>query len=150
VRECESNTVLESVQFEACLGSSTRKLGRFIASVYDSELRPFGLKGTQVNVLVALDQLGSVPAARLAEEMHADQSTISRAVRRLRELGLVTECQCPGDARAVLLSVSSDGKALLERAYPAWSAAQSRVRDALGAELSKALLEAATRVPSES
>lgn len=145
---CDQSNLVASDQFESCLGTSTRKLGRFISQVFDDELRPFGLRGTQVSVLVTLDGLGPSPAARLAESLHADQSTISRAVRRLSQLGLVSDCECPGDARAVLLSLSDDGRALLEKAHPAWQRAQARVRETLGPSLSEALLDASGRVPA--
>lgn len=148
MQQCQPvNTEITPEQFESCLGTSTRKLGRYIASVFDDELRPFGLRGTQVSVLVTLDGLGPSPAARLAESLHADQSTISRAVRRLNQLGLVQDCQCPQDARAQLLSLSEDGRELLKKAHPAWLRAQETVRETLGPGLCGALLDASGRVP---
>ena len=134
--------------FENCVGTSTRKLARWVASVFDAELRPFGLKNTQVTVLVMIEYNGPITAARLAEAMHADQSTISRNVSRLVDMGLVDDSRCNQDARACNLMLTDLGRSLLTEVHPAWVRGQARVREVLGGELALAILEAAEQVPA--
>jgi len=134
--------------FEDCVGTGTRKLARWVASVFDAELRPYGLKNTQVTVLVMIEAHGPVTAARLAEAMHADQSTISRNVSRLVDMGLVDDSRCNKDARACNLLLTEAGRTLLVEVHPAWVRGQARVREVLGKDLASAILDAADHVPS--
>ena len=39
-------------KYGGCLATSARRLDRVIASVYDHELRPLEVKGTQVSLLI--------------------------------------------------------------------------------------------------
>lgn len=132
--------------FSDCLGTSTRMLSRYIASVFDAELRPFGLKGTQVSVLTTIHTLGPISAAGLAKAMHADQSTISRNVSRLADLGLVDDSRCCQDARACKLTLTDAGREKLRQTHPAWQRAQGTLRETLGPTVTATLLDAAASI----
>jgi DNA-binding MarR family transcriptional regulator len=58
----------------------------------------------------------SVTLSALAESLMADKGQISRTVRELEELGLVTRTPDPADGRSSLISPTAEGLARLESA----------------------------------
>jgi DNA-binding MarR family transcriptional regulator len=69
-----------------------------------------GLDPALVTVLHDLGCSGPIRVSVLAETMHLDQSTVSRHVRALEELGLVERAGDPDDRRAALLSLTPSGQ----------------------------------------
>ena len=65
-------------------------------------------------VLLALERLGPVRQRTLAEELHADPSTLSRQVGFLVNNGLLHRTADAHDGRACLLEVTSAGAALTD------------------------------------
>jgi DNA-binding MarR family transcriptional regulator len=116
-----------------CIGVRTRMLNRVISSHYDDVLAPLGLKGSQLNVLVAV---GNVERARpndLIRRLKIDQTTLSRNVDRMcKERWLALEPDT--DQRSHWITLTAKGKRLLEQAYPAWKAAQDKLAKRLGAD----------------
>ncbi len=94
-----------------------------------------------MNLLVALSLLGESRPLRLCDLLHLERSTFSRTIERMGRQGWVATTP-DADARAHLVSVTDAGRALLERAKPAWEAAQAEARALLGEEGARALLEA--------
>ena len=124
-----------------CLAVRVRVLSRAVTSLYDEALRPHGLKVTQMNLLVALTLLGESRPSRLCDLLHLEPSTFSRNIERMCRQGWVATAP-DSDARAHLVSVTEAGRVLLERAKPAWDAAQAQAVALLGEEGACALLEA--------
>ena len=117
-----------------CLAVRVRVLSRTVTSLYDEALRPHGLKVTQMNLLVALVVAGREHGRRvLCDLLHLERSTLSRTIERMRRQGWVTTSP-DADARTHLVSVTDAGKALLERAKPAWDEAQAQALALLGDE----------------
>jgi len=52
----------------------------------------------------------------------------------------------PGGGRTQQLEVTDAGRALIEKVTPAWERAQERVREVLGATLTKEIYKAADRL----
>jgi DNA-binding MarR family transcriptional regulator len=69
-----------------------------------------GLDPALVVVLHDLGCSGPTRTSVLAETMRLDQSTVSRHVRALEQLGLVERTGDPDDRRAALLSLTPAGK----------------------------------------
>ena len=128
-----------------CLAVRLRVLNRAVTAVYDDALRPFGLKVSQMNILVALAVLGASEPGELCKLLHLERSTLSRNVERMRRRGwLQTE---PGvDARRHLVSVTGAGLSLIERAKPAWDEAQAKVGALLGDEGRRIVVETGSRL----
>jgi DNA-binding MarR family transcriptional regulator len=126
-----------------CIAVRLRLLNRVVTHLYDEALRPFGLKVSQLNVLIATAKLGLARAARVCEILHLDASTLSRNVDRMRAKGWL-EIVPEQDARAQPFRLTPRGKRLIEKAVPAWTEAQRQAEDLLGNEVT-ALLEKATR-----
>ena len=102
-----------------CIAVRLRSLNRVVTNLYDDELRPLGLKTSQLNILVATAKLGLARPARVCEILQLDASTLSRNVERMRTNGWLEVV--PGeDARKQPFRLTPSGKRLIEKAFPAW------------------------------
>ena len=114
-----------------CIAVRLRLLNRVVTNLYDDALRPLGLKVSQMNILVVAAQLGLTRPAEVCQLLRLDASTLSRNVERMRARGWLEAA--PGDdARAQPFRLTAQGKALLERAAPAWEQAQRQAGELLG------------------
>lgn len=116
-----------------CIGVRTRILNRVVSSHYDEVLAPLSLKGSQLNVLVAVASAERTRPNDLIRRLRIDQTTLSRNVDRMCKegwLALVPDT----DQRSHWITVTTKGHRLLEQAYPAWKAAQDKLAKRLGAD----------------
>jgi DNA-binding MarR family transcriptional regulator len=67
----------------------------------------------QGRLLAQIDELGPARVGDLARADHCSQPTMTTQVQRLEERGWVTRVSDPADARAVLISLTDMGRALL-------------------------------------
>src|SRR3954467_15750548 len=117
-----------------CIAVRLRMLNRIITNIYDDALRPLELKVSQMNILVAAAKMGTARPADVCEHLHLDVSTLSRNVERMRARGWLEVV--PGeDGRSRPFRLTPPGCRLLERAIPAWSQAQQKVKKMLGPKL---------------
>ena len=114
-----------------CLAVRVRLLNRTITAIYDDALRPLGLTAGQLNVLVVIAKRGPISPGEIARRLNMEKSTVSRNLARMRDNGWITVTA--GEAgNKQRLTLSGRGKALLERALPAWEEAQTQARAVLG------------------
>jgi DNA-binding MarR family transcriptional regulator len=114
-----------------CTAQALRRATRTIGRIYDQALAPSGVRETQFSLLIALSLFGEAPLLRLAEELSLDRTTLTRNLQPLERAGLVSSS--PGkDQRVRLLRLTDSGRRALQRAYPLWEEAQSKVVKALG------------------
>ena len=114
-----------------CLAVRIRILNRVITSVYDEALRPFGIRSSQMNILVAIAAFGATTANRLCKILYLDPSTLSRNVERMKKNGwLETVPSTVGRSR--MIQTASEGRQILAQAYPAWESAQAKAHQLLG------------------
>ncbi len=66
-------------------------------------------------VLHELRRLGTIRPSDLAAQMRLDLSTISRHLRSLEQQGLVQRSADPDDARALRISITTDGSDVVQR-----------------------------------
>lgn len=88
-------------------------------------LAPYDLSLQQYNVLRILrGQHPRTARATLVQERMIDRmSNVSRLIEKLRQKGLVERCTCPADRRAVDVTLTDEGLALLaalDEAKDAW------------------------------
>lgn len=121
-----------------CLGLRTRFVHRVVGRIYDDALRPFGLRGAQLNLLVGIVLAAPVRPGELAEHFGMDKSTMSRNVQRMVERGFI-EIVEDHDGRSQQLRPTRAGERLLERVMPAWEQAQAEAAQALGMSLAEDL-----------
>jgi len=125
-----------------CVAVRVRLLNRVITKLYDDALRPMGLKASQLNILVVTAKLGLARPAKVCQILQLDASTLSRNVDRMRAHGWL-EIVPEQDARAQPFRLRPPGQRLIEKAFPAWEAAQRKAERLLGKE-GIALLDAVT------
>jgi MarR family transcriptional regulator, lower aerobic nicotinate degradation pathway regulator len=80
-------------------------------------LEPLGVSEHQFYVLTALAHLGPQVQAHLSEPLKIDKATMVGLVNDLEHKGLVQRQPHPSDRRAVLVSLTDAGQALLRRGY---------------------------------
>jgi DNA-binding MarR family transcriptional regulator len=124
-----------------CVAVRLRRLNRVVTNFYDDALRPLGLKVSQLNILIVTAKLGLARPAQVCDILQLDTSTLSRNVERMRAHGWL-EVVPEKDARAQPFRLTPQGKRLIEKAVPAWEAAQRQATELLGDE-GIALLERA-------
>ena len=110
-----------------------RLLNRVVTNFYDDALRPLGLKVSQLNILIVTAKLGLARPAQVCDILQLDASTLSRNVERMRARGWL-EVVPEEDARAPPFRLTAQGKRLIEKAVPAWEAAQRQATELLGDE----------------
>jgi DNA-binding MarR family transcriptional regulator len=116
-----------------CAYNNLKVLTRVLAAVYDEELRPVGLRASQLALLWAIHALEPVELSRLAATTFTDQTTLSRTIANLRRSGLVGVRAGP-DRRVRIVSLTAAGRARFAAAMPLWENAQRRAADLLPLE----------------
>jgi DNA-binding MarR family transcriptional regulator len=74
------------------------------------------ISGSGLLTLRVVERYGPIAGSELARRLQVDQSTASRHVRPLEDLGLVTRTADGTDRRVAWLQVTGDGQRLLDRA----------------------------------
>jgi DNA-binding MarR family transcriptional regulator len=114
-----------------CLCGTFRRTGRALGQVYETALRPFGLRVTQFTILQALERAGEVTQGKLGDILAMDSTSLTRTLGIMVRQGWVVERRGK-DRRERWLSLSKRGGTLLKRATPAWEQVQSSLRRAIG------------------
>src|SRR5262245_19394741 len=114
-----------------CIATRLRMANRVISKVYDHALRPFGLRVTQMSMLVVAQDRGLIRQSEVGAELQLDDSTLSRNLERMRANGWL-EGLSGEDSRVHSYRLTAAGRALLQRAIPAWRGAQERAKGLLG------------------
>jgi DNA-binding MarR family transcriptional regulator len=114
-----------------CIATRLRMVNRVITRVYDDALRPLRLKVSQMTLLVVAEDRGLIRQSEVGAELHLDDSTLSRNLERMRTKGWLEEVS-GDDARVHSYRLTATGRALLERAIPAWRRAQHQAQRLLG------------------
>ena len=131
-----------------CVAVRLRMLNRVITNIYDNALRPLDLKVSQMNILVAAAKMGTARPLAVCEYLHLDVSTLSRNVERMKARGWL-EVVPDEDGRSQPFQLTPQGRKLLDKAVPAWSAAQQQVTRVLGDGFVHQLNRAVKRVGEE-
>jgi DNA-binding MarR family transcriptional regulator len=80
----------------------------------------FDLTPSRFELLCAIRERRRARQADISRALGVTPVTVSRMVRRLEELGLVTRAMAPNDRRAKLVELTPEGLARLTRAEPAF------------------------------
>ena len=117
---------------DTCLCLRAQKAARSMARRFDAALRPFGLSSGQFTLLNAINQESPPGMAELAALLGADRTTLTAAVKPLTRRGLVAVVVDAADRRGRRLSLTHEGRTLLEQATPAWRACHRALDGCLG------------------
>jgi DNA-binding MarR family transcriptional regulator len=85
----------------------------------DELVRPAGLTALQYTALTVLERHPDLTSAHLARNSFVTAQTMADMVTSLRDRRLIDRHQDPGDRRRLVLSLTEDGRALLDRYRPA-------------------------------
>jgi DNA-binding MarR family transcriptional regulator len=113
-----------------CLCAALRQASRAVTRIYDAELRGTGLRSTQHSLLRLLARVGEVRQGDLGEMASLDETTLTRNLRPLQKSGWVT-IRTGSDRRERLVAITEAGRTTMERARPAWSRTQERMKKVL-------------------
>lgn len=114
-----------------CVCGALRTVTRAVTQLYDDAMRPAGLRITQYGLLSRIARLGPVSAAALVDSLHADQTTLARALKLLERDGLVRRASHP-DRRAKRIELTAEGRRKLAEARKLWDEAQRRMVGLIG------------------
>jgi DNA-binding MarR family transcriptional regulator len=103
-----------------CLCLHMQRAARTLARRFDEALRPLGLTNGQFSLLMALNRPDPPGMGSVASLLAMDRTTLTAAVKPLQRRGLVTVAANPDDKRGRLLTLTSEGQALLAQAVPIW------------------------------
>ncbi len=116
-----------------CVAVRLRLLNRVVTNLYDDALRPFGIKISQLNLLVVAAKLGLARPAKVCDLLQLDVSTLSRNVEKMRANGWL-EVVSESDGRTQPFRLTPQGLKLIEQATPRWEEAQHQAEELLGNE----------------
>jgi DNA-binding MarR family transcriptional regulator len=125
--------IVDQISSECLLGQ-WRKVNRVLTGIYEAEMRGWGIKPSQFNLLVAVAKNGPVRRIDLGKRLHLDPSTLTRNLQVILKQGWIEERPDEADQRSSRLKITPKGGKLLESIAPAWKRAQARARQMLGSE----------------
>ena len=112
-----------------CIGFRVRMLNRVMTRIYDEELRPYGIKFSQMNILTAVTLHGPVQPVDVAGILAIEKSTLSRNLGIMRKNGWL---KIDRGGRVHALRLAPKGAALLTGILPLWRRAQKKAEVMLG------------------
>jgi DNA-binding MarR family transcriptional regulator len=124
------------------LGRLLRQLTRLVGGADDGP----PMTATQRIALVELGESGPLRLSELAQRMGTSTPTASRAVDALAALGLITRAPDADDRRALSLTVSEQGRALLDERLARAAVAFEPATVALSADERRQLVDLLRRM----
>jgi DNA-binding MarR family transcriptional regulator len=115
-----------------CTCMRLRKASRRLSQIYDHNLEVAGLTVTQYSLLGHLARFDGIGIGALADKLIMDPTTLTRNLRPLERQRLVATKPDRHDKRSRCLHLTPSGRAVFERAKPAWERAQRRIEEVLG------------------
>lgn len=103
-----------------------------MAKRFDAALRPYGLTSGQFSLLNAANRENPASMNEVAALLGADRTTITAAIKPLARRGLMSVAVDTGDRRGRRLSLTTEGRALLAKATPAWRDCHRTLDERLG------------------
>lgn len=115
--------IKQSKPFPSAAEEATLNIVRtaeFLRSAFGEGLKPYGITGTQYNVLRILRGAGNegLPCGQIAERMVTQDSDITRLLDRLSGMGLIARGRSERDRRVVTTVITAEGKKLLSKLDP--------------------------------
>lgn len=98
--------------------TSLMRVQQLVLGRLDAILKPHGLTFARYEglVLLTFSSRGSLPLGKMGERLQVHPTSVTSIVDRLEAAGLVVRRPHPDDGRAVLAEITSDGRALVEKA----------------------------------
>lgn len=123
-----------------CMCGSLRRAARALTQMYENELRPLGLRSTQLTILQMISRTGELTQRKLGEILAMDSTSLTRTLAVMLREGWLTERRGE-DRRERWLGMSRAGERKLNSALPIWEKVQARLRQKIGAQSWKDLMK---------
>ncbi len=130
-----------------CLCANLRRAARTLTQLYEQQLRPLGLRSTQMTILQALSHTGEISQGRLGHILAMDSTSLTRTLAIMSREGWITGRRGE-DRRERRLRLSDAGEKQLKRALPVWEKVQARVRHQLGGQSWNNLMQLSRQLAS--
>ncbi len=117
-----------------CLCSKLRATSRVVSRTYGEALRPIDLKPNQMTILVAISLMGPVSITQLSEKLLMERTTLTRNLKPLEKSAYIQVNDGYGRIRE--LTLTDQGRAILDKAKPLWKNAQEKLIQQLGQDQS--------------
>lgn len=101
----------------------------------------WGLKNTDLRLLNTLDCQHAVAVSEIARRVHVDKAWVSRSLRELEARGLVERTADPADSRQTLVSLSANGRTILEKVRPQALRSELALLEGIDARALKVMLD---------
>ncbi len=127
--------------------TSLMRAHQIVLARVESTLKPLGVTFARYEVLMLLwfSKRGSLPMKVIGSRLQVHPTSVTNAVDRLEDAGLVTRSTHPEDRRAMLVALTPSGRELAERATKALNTEVFEQPD-LGARDVHALVDVLTRL----
>ncbi|MBY5447387.1 winged helix-turn-helix transcriptional regulator [Rhizobium leguminosarum] len=112
---------------DTCLCLHVQRAARALARLFDDALRPAGLTNGQFSLMMSLNRPEPPPMGPVAALLAMDQTTLTAALKPLQRKGWVKVTENPRDRRGRLLSLTTEGKAVLAMALPIWQSTHTMI-----------------------
>jgi DNA-binding MarR family transcriptional regulator len=98
------------------LVTSIMRVQQLLLGRIEHLLRPHGLTFARFEVLrlLAFTRRGELPVGKIGERLQVHPASVTNAVQRLEEVGLVVRRTNPSDGRSVLAEITATGRTLVE------------------------------------
>lgn len=98
------------------LVTSIMRVQQLLLGRIEQLLRPHGLTFARFEVLrlLAFTRRGELPVGKIGERLQVHPASVTNAVQRLEEAGLVVRRTNPSDGRSVLAEITAAGTSLVE------------------------------------
>jgi len=121
------------------MGFLLNRSGQKIREAMEAALRPFGLNGKHLGIMLLIKERGSLPQQEIGKCMHVDRTTMVSVIDDLEKLELVERKAHPTDRRAHAIYLTAKGRELLPKALQVGSKAEQKFLSVLPSKDQKEL-----------
>lgn len=114
-----------------CVCQNLRRTSRAITQFYDRLLAPSGINSTQLALLRTISIRNSSTISEISREMYMDRTTLTRSLELLKRQDFI-RIESSSDKRKRIVTITSKGKAKMDKAFPLWEKAQSIIMEKFG------------------
>ena len=114
-----------------CVCHNLRKTSRAITQFYDKVLAPSGINSTQFGLLRTISIGNSPTISQISREKYMDRTTLTRSLELLKRQDLI-QIESSSDRRKRIVTITSKGRAQMNKAFPLWEKAQSVIMEKIG------------------
>jgi len=103
---------------------SLMRAQQIVAGRLEDVVRPYGLSYARYELLtlLAFTRTGELPLSRVGERLQVRPASVTGAVDKLEQQGLVVRVPHPGDGRAVLARITDEGRDVAAKSTDALNA----------------------------